>query len=150
MVDKYQTDSRSDGTIKLCTFLFLIWSLLEVVQLEIFSNWNLERAWHVRERDRTRPCNHFCAKIEGLCHGSYCLLSWHTAGLIGTGADVSQTITTTASFGLWIQPHKVTMRDVALVLSSFTPHNLHMYHQQNRTLTKLCHCAFTGAPQERN
>lgn len=77
-------------------------------------------------RKRVSPCSHFSGNFEGLCHGSYYLLYTRTPELIGTGAKMSQTITMTASFGLWLKPHNVSMHDVALLLSSFTSHR-YMY-----------------------
>lgn len=75
---------------------------------------------HLRMRKKVSPCNHLSGNFEVLCHGSYNLLYAHTPGLIGTGAKMSQTITMTASFEPWIEPHNVSMHDVALLLNSFT------------------------------
>lgn len=77
----------------------------------------------------------------------------NTPGLIRIGAKMSQSITMTASFALWIKPDNVTMHDVALLLSSFTAQRyryvyIHTYtHHQwiNKYAT-----AFTGVLQETN
>lgn len=79
-------------------------------------------------RDSASPQSRFSGNFEELCHGSYYLLYTHTPGLIRMGAKMSQTITMTASFELWIKPHNVTVHDVALLLSSFTSHRyIYMY-----------------------
>lgn len=98
-------------------------------------------------RNRVSPCNHFSGNFEALCPGSYYLLYTHTPGLIRTGGKISQNITMTASFGLWIKPHNVSMHDVALLLSSFTSHRyIYLYiltythHRSNRISIKLCLC----------